>query len=93
MASGRRRVWNITQGLRQEHSAIRTTTISPGVVESELAATITDTDTAAYLHEACKIALKPEAIAKAIRYAIEQPGEVVAPDGRGVLSVGLGPGG
>lgn len=67
------------------------TTISPGVVESELAATITDPDTAAYLHEACKIALKPEAIAKAIRYAIEQPGEVVAPDGRGVLSFGLGP--
>jgi len=59
MASGRRRVWNISQALRQEHSAIRTTTISPGVEESELAATITDPDTAAYLHEACKIALKP----------------------------------
>ena len=70
-------VWNITEGLRQEHSEIRTTIISPGVVESELAATITDPDTAAYIHEARKVALKPEAIAKAVLYAIEQPADVV----------------
>lgn len=30
-----------------------------------------------YIHEACKIALKPQAIAKAVRYAIEQPADVV----------------
>lgn len=69
-------VWNITEGLRQEHPEVRTTIISPGVVESELAATITDPDTAAYIHEARKVALKPEAIARAVRYAIEQPADV-----------------
>ena len=69
-------VWNITEGLRQEHPEIRTTIISPGVVESELAATITDPATAAYIHEARKVALKPDAIASAIRYAIVQPADV-----------------
>lgn len=69
-------VWNITEGLRQEHPEIRATIISPGVVESELAATITDPDTAAYIHQARQVALKPEVIAQAIRYAIEQPAEV-----------------
>ncbi|MDO9338352.1 MAG: SDR family oxidoreductase [Caulobacter sp.] len=69
-------VWNITEGLRQEHPEIRTTVISPGVVESELAATITHPDTAAYIEQARRVALKPEVIAQAIRYAIEQPAEV-----------------
>lgn len=69
-------VWDITEGLRQEHPEIRTTIISPGVVESELAATITDPDTAAYIHEARKVALKADAIAQAVRYAIEQPADV-----------------
>jgi NADP-dependent 3-hydroxy acid dehydrogenase YdfG len=69
-------VWNITEGLRLEHPAIRTTIISPGVVESELAATITDPDTAAYIHQARAVALKPDVIAEAIRYAIEQPADV-----------------
>lgn len=69
-------VWNITEGLRQEHPEIRTTIISPGVVESELAATITDPDTAAYIQEARRVALKPDVIAQAIRYAIDQPADV-----------------
>lgn len=55
---------------------IRTTLISPGVVESELAATITDPATAAYIHEVRKVALKSGAIAQAICYAIEQPADV-----------------
>lgn len=69
-------VWDITEGLRQEHPEIRTTIVCPGVVESELAETITDPDTAAYIHEARKVALKADAIAQAIRYAIEQPVDV-----------------
>ncbi|OYX31809.1 MAG: oxidoreductase [Caulobacterales bacterium 32-69-10] len=69
-------VWNITEGLRQEHPQIRTTIISPGVVESELAATITDPDTAAYIEQARMVALKPDVIAQAIRYAIDQPADV-----------------
>lgn len=69
-------VWAITEGLRQEHPDIRATIISPGVVESELANTITDATTAAAIQEARVVALKPEVIAGAIRYAIEQPAEV-----------------
>jgi NADP-dependent 3-hydroxy acid dehydrogenase YdfG len=69
-------VWAITEGLRQEHPDIRATIVSPGVVESELADTITDPSTAAAIREARTVALKPEVIAKAIRFAIDQPAEV-----------------
>jgi NADP-dependent 3-hydroxy acid dehydrogenase YdfG len=69
-------VWAITDGIRQEHPDIRATIISPGVVESELASTITDPTTAAAIHEARAVALKADVIARAIRYAIEQPAEV-----------------
>lgn len=69
-------VWAITEGIRQEHSDIRATIVSPGVVESELADTITDPTTAEAIREARTVALKPEVIGRAIRYAIEQPAEV-----------------
>jgi len=69
-------VWAITDGIRQEHPDIRATIISPGVVESELAETITDPTTAAAIREARTVALKADVIARAIRYAIEQPAEV-----------------
>jgi NADP-dependent 3-hydroxy acid dehydrogenase YdfG len=69
-------VWAVTEGIRQEHQDIRATIISPGVVESELAATITDPTTAAAIHEARTVALKADVIARAIRYAIEQPADV-----------------
>lgn len=69
-------VWAITDGIRQEHPDIRATIISPGVVESELAGTITDPTTAAFIEQARTVALKAEVIARAIRYAIEQPAEV-----------------
>lgn len=69
-------VWAITEGIRQEHPNIRATIISPGVVESELADTITDPTTAAAIKEARTVALKADVIARAIRYAIEQPADV-----------------
>ena len=69
-------VWAITEGLRQEHPGIRATIISPGVVESELADTITDPTTAAANQQARVVALKADVIARAIRYAIEQPADV-----------------
>jgi len=69
-------VWAITEGLRQEHNDIRATIVSPGVVQSELADTITDPSTAVAIREARTVALKPEVIGRAIRYAIEQPAEV-----------------
>jgi NADP-dependent 3-hydroxy acid dehydrogenase YdfG len=66
----------ISDGLRQEHDRIRVTCVHPGVVESELAETITDPATAAMMREWRAIALKPDAIARAVRFAIEQPEDV-----------------
>ncbi|MAO57626.1 MAG: oxidoreductase [Alcanivorax sp.] len=66
----------ISDGLRMETKKIRVTTISPGVVESELARTTTDADTKAWLEDFRKVALKPTAIANAIAYAISQPDDV-----------------
>jgi NADP-dependent 3-hydroxy acid dehydrogenase YdfG len=66
-------VWAITEGLRQEHDDIRTTIISPGVVATELGNDITDAEIAAALTTWRQKSLTPDAIARAIRYALEQP--------------------
>jgi len=66
----------ISDGLRQETDRIRVTVISPGTVTSELADTITD-DTARVAMESFRqITIEPEAIARAIRFAIAQPDDV-----------------
>jgi NADP-dependent 3-hydroxy acid dehydrogenase YdfG len=63
----------ISDGLRQESDIIRVTVVCPGVVESELANSIAD-DTAREAMQAFRrVALDPEAIARALVYAIEQP--------------------
>jgi NADP-dependent 3-hydroxy acid dehydrogenase YdfG len=66
-------VWAISEGLRQETTKVRVTTISPGVVESELADTISDAAAREAMKTYRRIALTPDAIAHAIAYAIEQP--------------------
>jgi NADP-dependent 3-hydroxy acid dehydrogenase YdfG len=66
----------ISDGLRQECDAIRVTCVHPGVVESELAGTITDSASVAIMKTWRAIALQPDAIARAVRYAIEQPDDV-----------------
>jgi NADP-dependent 3-hydroxy acid dehydrogenase YdfG len=66
----------ISDGLRQECENIRVTCVHPGVVESELAGTITDPSAAAMMKTWRAIALQPDAIARAVRYAIEQPDDV-----------------
>jgi NADP-dependent 3-hydroxy acid dehydrogenase YdfG len=67
----------ITEGLRQEVGGdIRVTLISPGVVESELAESISDEAARETMREFRKGAIKPEAIARAIGFAIEQPADV-----------------
>lgn len=66
----------ISEGLRQENTDIRVTVISPGVVESELADSISDDTARAGMKEFRKIALAPDAIARAIAFAIDQPGDV-----------------
>jgi NADP-dependent 3-hydroxy acid dehydrogenase YdfG len=69
-------VWAISDGLRQESTDLRVTVISPGVVTSELAHTITDAGTAKVMEQFRQIAIEPDAIARAIAFAIEQPGDV-----------------
>lgn len=66
----------ISDGLRQEHDNIRVTCIHPGVVESELADTITDPSAAELMKTYRSIALQPDAIGRAVRFAIEQPADV-----------------
>lgn len=66
----------ISDGLRQENSQLRVTCIHPGVVESELANTITDLTAADAMKSYRAIALQPDAIGRAVRYAIEQPDNV-----------------
>lgn len=66
----------ISDGLRQELGDIRVTCIHPGVVESELADTITDPVAAEAMNDYRAIALQPDAIARAVRYALEQPDDV-----------------
>lgn len=66
----------ISDGLRQESRELRVTVINPGVVESELADSISDNVAREAMKSYRQIALKPEAIAKAVSWAIDQPGEV-----------------
>lgn len=70
----------ISDGLRQEHDTVRVTCVYPGVVESELADTITDPDAAEAMRSYRAIALSPDAIGRAVRYAIEQPDDVDVSD-------------
>lgn len=63
----------ITEGLRQESRYLRSTIISPGVTESELAHTITHEATAKLIDEYRKTIIPADAIARAIAFAIEQP--------------------
>ncbi len=63
----------ITEGLRQENAYVRTTIISPGVTESELAHTITHEATAKFIDDYRKIIIPAAAIARAVAFAIDQP--------------------
>lgn len=66
----------ISDGLRQESSKIRVTCVNPGVVESELASTITHAETMAVMDAYRSVALKPADIARAVRHVIEAPESV-----------------
>lgn len=69
-------VWAISDGLRQESKNIRVTIISPGVVETELGSDISDETSKGFLQELRKTALMPDAIARAVLYAVAQPDDV-----------------
>lgn len=66
----------LSEGIRQEVDGIRTTIISPGLVQSELVDGSSDPDSAAAIKELARIAIPAEAIARAIAFAIEQPADV-----------------
>ena len=66
----------ISEGLRKESATIRCTCIYPGVVESELADTISDPVARERMVAYRKLAIQPDAIGRAIQYAIEQPNDV-----------------
>jgi NADP-dependent 3-hydroxy acid dehydrogenase YdfG len=66
----------ISDGLRQESRAIRVTCVNPGVVESDLASTITHKETRALMADYRAIALQPGDIARAVRQLIDAPASV-----------------
>jgi NADP-dependent 3-hydroxy acid dehydrogenase YdfG len=69
-------VWAISEGLRQESPELRVTTISPGVVATELGHDIADPSVRNSLTEWRKTSLSPDAIARAIAYAVAEADEV-----------------
>ncbi|WP_053139788.1 SDR family oxidoreductase [Pseudomonas sp. MIACH] len=66
----------ISDGLRQETDKIRVTVVCPGVVESELADTISDEVARETMKAFRRVAITADAIARALVYAIEQPDDV-----------------
>ena len=68
----------ISEGLRQEAGAkLRVTIISPGFVRTNFADSVTSPEVKAQLEASRdKFALPPEAVARAIAFAIEQPADV-----------------
>lgn len=67
----------ISEGLRQESSGdVRVTVVSPGVTESELANSISDSIARENMKAYRAVALAAEAIANAIAFALDQPAEV-----------------
>lgn len=67
----------ISDGLRQEVGGhIRCTIISPGAVATELTNSISDPEASRNIDQLKQIAIEPEAVARAIVYALEQPQEV-----------------
>ena len=67
----------ITESLRQEvKGKVRCTIISPGATATELTDTITHDKVKERIGEVFKMAMDPDAIARAVEYAMEQPAEV-----------------
>ena len=66
----------ISEGLRKENDVVRCTCIYPGVVESELAETISDPAARERMVGYRQVAIQPEAIGDAVAYVIGQPPEV-----------------
>jgi NADP-dependent 3-hydroxy acid dehydrogenase YdfG len=68
----------LSEGLRQEvkPSHIRTTIISPGVIQSELTQAITDPYAKEMVKGMESMAISPDAVAHAVAYAMSQPQDI-----------------
>jgi len=67
----------ISEGIRLESDGdIRSTNISPGAVATELTDSISHEESAKSAEQLYDVAIDADAIARAITYAIEQPGDV-----------------
>lgn len=77
-AATKNAVRTLSEGLRQEAGAdLRVTMVSPGYVGTDFAASVTSPAVRAQLVASReKFAIPPEAIARAIAFAIEQPADI-----------------
>jgi NADP-dependent 3-hydroxy acid dehydrogenase YdfG len=77
-AATKNAVRTLTEALRQEAGeTLRVTSVSPGFVRTDFADSMTDpTAKAASLEQRDRIAIAPDAIARAIAYAIDEPADV-----------------
>jgi NADP-dependent 3-hydroxy acid dehydrogenase YdfG len=77
-AATKNAVRTLTEALRQEAGeTLRVTSVSPGFVHTDFADSMTDPKTrAANLEQRDRIAIAPEAIARAIAFAIDEPADV-----------------
>lgn len=78
-AATKNAVRTLLEGLRQESTdgVLRTTSVSPGYVRTELANSIEDPETREQIRKGMnEFAIPPEAVARAIAFAIEQPHDV-----------------
>jgi NADP-dependent 3-hydroxy acid dehydrogenase YdfG len=76
-------VRTVMEGLRQESTdgLIRTTSISPGFVRTELDSSIDDPDLRVQIRTNMNdFGIPPEAVARAVAFAIEQPPDVEISD-------------
>jgi NADP-dependent 3-hydroxy acid dehydrogenase YdfG len=78
-AATKNAVRTVMESLRQESTdgVIRTTSVSPGFVRTELGDSIDDPEARAWVHtNMAAFGLDPDAVARAIAFAIEQPRDV-----------------
>jgi NADP-dependent 3-hydroxy acid dehydrogenase YdfG len=77
-AATKNAVRTLTEGLRQEAgNKLRVTGISPGFIHTDFAESMTNPNVKAQIVDARdKMAISPDAIARAIAFAIEQPSDV-----------------
>jgi NADP-dependent 3-hydroxy acid dehydrogenase YdfG len=81
-AATKNAVRTLTEGLRQEAGdKLRVTGISPGFIHTDFAESMTDPDVKAQIVKTRDtLAISPDAIARAIAFAIEQPADVEVGD-------------